>query len=266
MSEDWLPEDLRTDTAVNKFKDVSELAKAYKEVQSFMGNSLRIPGENAAEADRNAFYEKLRTKVPDLVPVKDEKAVSRAFGVPEKPEEYTVPEEAQFSPEEAKAWQERAKELGLSKKQAEAVLKTELQQRTSTLQAVKDNLVAIEKEWGAATKDRLENIAKVAERFGYDADWIKGIREGKVPLNALTPFQKMVDALGKEGSELGKNQGKVAGPVTPAEAERQIAELSRNPAFLNAKDPMHSHLQKEFLRLVALSQGLDKLPDPYMQG
>jgi len=54
--------------------------------------------------------------------------------------------------------------------------------------------------------------------------------------------------------------------VTPDEAERQLGELTKNPAFLNPKDPTHAHLQKEFLRLVALTQGLDKVPDPYSYG
>jgi len=202
---DWLPEELKNDPVVKDIPDLPTLVKNYKEAQSYMGQSVRIPGENAGEADVKAFHEKLRTKVPDLILAKDEKSVAKAFGVPENLEEYVIPDEAKFSEEETQAFRARAKDLGLSKKQAELALQAELKQRTNAVTAVNENLAAIEKEWGAATKDRIEKIATVAERFGFDKDWVSGIRAGKVPLNALAPFQKMVDALGNEGNNLGKN-------------------------------------------------------------
>ena len=263
---EWLPEEFKDDAAVNKFKEPVELVKAYKEAQSFIGQSIRVPTENAGEADVNAFREKLKTKVPSLVDSKDEKGLARAFGVPEKAEEYAIPEEAKFTEEETKAFRERATSLGLSKKQADAVLKAELQQRTNAANAIKENLASIEKDWGAGTKERLEKIATVAERFGFDKEWIAGVRDGKVPLNALNPFFKMMNAIGAEGGELGKNNGFTSSKPTPEEAERQLAELSKNPAFLNPKDPTHAHLQKEFMRLTALTMGFDKVPDPYIQG
>ena len=263
---EWLPEEFKEDAAVNKFKEPVELVKAYKEAQSFIGQSIRIPSENAGEADINAFREKLKTKIPSLVDAKDEKGLARAFGVPEKAEEYTISEEAKFSEAETKAFRERAQALGLSKKQADVALKAELEARTKAATAVKENLAAVEKEWGAGTKERLDKIATVAERFGFDKEWVQGVRDGKVPLNALNPFYKMMSAIGAEGGELGKNNSSTSSKPTPEEAERQLAELSKNPAFLNPKDPTHQHLQKEFMRLVALTMGHDKVPEPYIEG
>ena len=265
MPAEWLPEEFRADPTVKDVPDLPTLIKNYKEAQSYMGQSIRIPGENAGEQDRAAFLDKLKAKVPSLVPTTDEKAVAKAFGVPEKPEEYVPPADVKLSDDELKGFRERAASLGLSKKQAEAALKAELQAKQQVEQSVVQNMQSIEKEWGAAAKDKLEKAATVAEKFGYDKDWIAGIKAGKVPLSALNPFLKMVDAIGGEGTQLGSNSSQKSGAVTPAEAERQLAELSKNPAFLNPRDPTFKHLQTEFLRLTALTMGLDKMPDPYQR-
>ena len=262
---DWLPEEYKNDASVKDIPDVPTLIKSYKEAQSFIGSSIRVPSENASDADKQAFREKLRSKVPDLVPASDEKAVAKAFGVPEKPEEYTPPADVKLGEPELKAFQERAKSLGLSKKQAEAALKAELQAKQQAEQGVTENKAAIEKEWGAAAKDRVERVATVAEKFGFDKDWIAGVREGRVPLSALNPFFKMVEAIGGEGNNLGKNSNEKTSVATPDEAERQITELTKNPAFMNPKDPAFKHLQAEFLRLTALAAGHSKVPDPYVR-
>lgn len=71
-----LPAELKTADFLktfSKFKKVGDLAKSYSELEKKTGNSIAIPGENASEEEKAAFYEKLgRLKSADEYKVPDE--------------------------------------------------------------------------------------------------------------------------------------------------------------------------------------------------
>jgi hypothetical protein len=60
------------DKILGKFDDVDSLAKSYQELQSRMGNSVRIPNADSSAEEVSLFYQKM--------------------GMPESPEGYTVGE------------------------------------------------------------------------------------------------------------------------------------------------------------------------------
>jgi len=68
------------------------------DMRKFLGQSIRIPGENASSEDLAAFHDKLTSKVPGLTHVpdfKDAEAAGKfysAIGRPEKQDEYKLPE------------------------------------------------------------------------------------------------------------------------------------------------------------------------------
>lgn len=68
--QDLLPDTLKSDPHLSRIKDIDALAKNVVDSQKFISQSVRIPGEDATEEERAAFYTKL--------------------GRPEKAEEYTL--------------------------------------------------------------------------------------------------------------------------------------------------------------------------------
>lgn len=72
-----LPAELKTADFLktfSKFKKVGDLAKSYSELEKKNGKSIAIPGDDASEEEKAAFYEKLgRLKNADEYKVPDEK-------------------------------------------------------------------------------------------------------------------------------------------------------------------------------------------------
>ena len=58
------------DKILGKFDNVDSLARSYQELQSRMGNSVRIPNNESSSEETAAFYQKM--------------------GMPESPDGYTV--------------------------------------------------------------------------------------------------------------------------------------------------------------------------------
>ncbi len=118
-----LPDDLKGNETFTPFKTIGDFASSHlqtvgkvQELEGKLGAAVMIPGENATDEERSAFYGRL--------------------GRPEKPDEYTlgeVPVPAGFTDEQQKkVYQERSAEdvqwfrseahrLGLSKAQAEGM-------------------------------------------------------------------------------------------------------------------------------------------------
>jgi len=57
--QDLLPDTLKSDPHLSRIKDIDALAKNVVDSQKFISQSVRIPGEDATEADRADFYKKL---------------------------------------------------------------------------------------------------------------------------------------------------------------------------------------------------------------
>lgn len=57
--QDLLPDTLKSDPHLSRIKDIDALAKNVVDSQKFISQSVRIPGEDATEADRSEFYKKL---------------------------------------------------------------------------------------------------------------------------------------------------------------------------------------------------------------
>ena len=96
---DWrasLPEDIRSAKAFDSVKDVGSLAKQFLDAQSHIGNSIRIPGEDAGQEAIDAFNQKLMNKTnlmqkPETP--EDYDSVFKSMGKPEDANGYVVPED-----------------------------------------------------------------------------------------------------------------------------------------------------------------------------
>ncbi len=56
---DDLPDDLKSNPSVTKFKDKASAVKGYIELEKSLGGRVKVPGEGATPEELNAFYNKL---------------------------------------------------------------------------------------------------------------------------------------------------------------------------------------------------------------
>lgn len=257
---DWrsqLPDELKVAPALKDTKDLPSLAKQFVDLQSHLGASIRIPGQDAGEQDWAAFNKKLLEKVPGLVNLpKDDKPESWApifakLGRPEKPEEYEIPvPEGQAELKEFRAW---AHEIGLTKTQAKALASkwndysgNIMGQNTQAHQA---GIAALDAEWGAAKAGKMASILTLADRTGAPKELVEMAKNGALGANTLKWLDGLVSAIGREGSNLVNVQGAPKNQPTPSEAEMQIAEIMRRPEYWDASSPQSKGLRDKVLEL-----------------
>ena len=252
---DYISEDLREDPSLTDIKDLGGLTKSYINAQRMLGNSIRIPGDDAGKEDLESFYEKLAnvpglTRIPDS---NDEKGMNDLYtkmGRPEKPEEYDVsltkgvPDPYNSVGE----FKQIAHEAGLNKAQAQKLMDFynkhvvgserdyNVNQHNECMQQLKD-------KWGADYKSRL-NGAKLAIKQYEESNpqAYHNLVNGPAGNNPLF-IQALSDlAQNMSESDIIKGTSKVQYGITREEAQEKIDEIRRNfdHAFYNGSDPDHS--------------------------
>lgn len=253
---DAAPE-LRDNPSLKDFNDVSSLAKSFVEQKAFVGNSLRPPGPGASDAERQDFYKKLTTHAPHLVPVVEgdaeaEKVLWGKLGRPDKPEGYDFKPPAGVEVD-LEGLRTAAVAGGLTKKQFEALAAKTVagvQAQSATQQKEVDALFT---EWGTAKESKLKAAAALALKSGQSETVAGRILAGKMSAQQLKTWDFFATAIGSESKEIAGQGGNKGGEgMTRDEAQRQFAEIQRNPAYFNASAPDHQQLVDRALALQGL--------------
>lgn len=178
--------DIREWASKTGFKDAKSVAKSAYEQSKLLGNSIRIPGENATDEEKAAYREKLGAP-------KD--AAGYEFTAPKD-----LPEDLPYDGERADAFKAKAHELGLSKAQAANLhdwfvgATVEDYKAVGGKQAEEQKAVAVSetaklvKEWGPLDGEQMRTNLAFAD---------KALREVGGD-EALAEFQR-VGLIGKEG-------------------------------------------------------------------
>lgn len=241
---DWrsaLPDDIRNSDSLKSVKDVPSLAKQFMDLQSHLGNSIRIPSEHASEQDRKAFYEKLTKHVPNLIPRPDPNdaegmnALYAALGRPDDKANYEVPEvpdqiNGALPEERINFLRDVAHKYGLTRDQFKGVV-TEVmaadakvyEQSASSLAESRN---ALQREWGAAFEERSAAATKMAEITGAPPQLIEAIKSGAVNGDSLKWLYNLSSRMSGTGASAVNDQG--SGKMTPAEAQHRIDEIMNN--------------------------------------
>ena len=181
-----LPEDLRNDSdfmkQIAKFQKIGDVAKSYSELEKKLGNSIVIPGKDASEEEKNAFYEKIgKPKSADGYSINDENA--KAF----KELAYKM----DLTDSQAKGLYESFKSMG------EQMLK---QQQVNVQQQAAETTEALRKEYGSNFNSAIKYLQKGVMAYG-------GKELGdKLKATGLLADKTVVDMfikLGKQVSEAG---------------------------------------------------------------
>lgn len=254
---------------VTEAKDFDSLVKQAQDYQAMQGSSIRIPGENASDEDRAAFYTKLTEKVPGLLPVPAEDdaegqaALARALGVPDEKTGYElVAPEGQQLDEALRDWfLDAAHGRKLSKKQAEGLFEdfnaSQAEREAAALADFKAQEVALRQEWGATYEPQMKKIDTLLGNYPEFAELRENIGKGIVPNHVLKGFAKVAEGLMGKGFEL-LDQKDTSNVMTPDEAKLQSAETLDKLTKLPPNDPQRGPLMKQLLELNKLANpGID---------
>jgi hypothetical protein len=214
---------------------VEDLATQLVNAQGLIGNSIRIPSENASAEDHAAFRERLRAQVPGLVEVNDDpdafSAAMRTFGAPESADGYQLPQIEGENLKPVQGFNEWAHEANLTQEQFNTVATrfTEAQHAAAEEAAVRHNsaMELLHREWGYAFEERSQLALDMARRSGAPEDFVTAMENNAVPAEWVKYMAAMGQQYGAE-ADLGADRRDGAGEMTPAEAQAQHDEIMAN--------------------------------------
>lgn len=241
--QDLLPDDLKVEASLKNFHQFPALVKSLVHAQKAVGkDKVTLPGEHATADEVNEFYTKLGR------PVKPD---DYKFQAPEK-----LPEGVTWDSTGNKAFAEKAHELGLSSKQAEALYAwhsgIQLERLNSMPQALEQQRAEAEtelkKEWGAAFNQQLVLAQRAANTYGALEDFERlGIGNNPAVL-------KFLAKVGASISE-DKLKGGAQSALVPGDAKSQINEIkgdTKHP-YNNAEHPAHAQEVAKMAKLYEMA-------------
>ena len=215
---DELPDDLQGIKTLEKFKDVSGLAKSYVETERYFEGAVRIPDEKASTEEWERYYTKL--------------------GRPEQSDGYEfekaeLPDGMSYNEDFEKAFLDKAHTAGLNNKQVgdlyewwnstskEAHVHSQVESE-NTIQRAEIELRA---DWGRQYDEKLAGVQRLVDKYadGADKQYLEDSGIGNNPSMA-----KFLDRLAKDFGE-GRHLGD---PKINAFSDPESAQLAKD-AFYN---------------------------------
>jgi hypothetical protein len=232
-----------------------------------IGNSLRIPGENASDADKTEFRQKLekigmvpKDKFTDFV--RPEKAEQYALTNPPKDAEKVI---TQTEIDQLKEW---AHKTGLAPSQFEALVTTRIEERIESAKKQQEQFAGVDAVLKAKYGDAGVNAAKeralaAALKFNKPlADKLAQAPDADT-LIALAEVGKMFQERG-----MGDLTPQPKFTESPEEAEMKLSEIANNKAhaFHNRSTNRRAYeaAAAEVMRLRALALGQQPPQGDYM--
>ena len=231
------------------------------ELRSHVGNSIRIPGDDASAEDVQAFHTKLQEKVPGLMATPDmenEETISgllKRMGKPDDVSGYSdvSGEELTFNDGQLADMKTLAHDLGLTKKQFEK-LANKVGGENFKASDVKTesnaaNIKQIQTEWGLSAEAKYQETVNFAKAAGAPEALVNALIAKEI--DAPTVF--WLNSLAKGSSEttnVSHQPNNTSGNVlTPMEAQERINEMLGNPEHAYhhgdtiARKRMHEYME-----------------------
>lgn len=243
FSENWknsLPEDLRNEPCLDNVKNFATLTKSFVNAQKMIGkNKIAIPGENATEEERNAFYTALGR--PSTADEYKHEGVELPEGI--TLDDNAIKEFRNFAYENGLSQQVYEKALAFdvlrAQKSYEAAVKAHNQEYEQTMSKLRD-------QYGDQLQGRIAQVDKALTTFGIKDLFIE---------KGLTNNYQVFEALAKIGESISESKLK-AGDVQNnfRTVQQQIDDIYSDPngAIYNMDHPGHDRAVAEVKRLMSL--------------
>ena len=228
---DSLSDEVKTNPTLIQYKTLDDMLKGHIQTKSLVGSSIRVPGEDAGEKDMGEFYQKLMTKVPNLMMKPDFSEPEQAsefynlFGKPADASNYMLPDGAKLPVDVEGEIRDMAFKSNLNQEQFQ-ILASEMDSRNNQMvenleDKTSGDMESLKGEWGLTFEDRSTAAQKMNEMFypGRDFDLL-GAAERK---SLFTISESMT---GKPSPVAATTDGALV-KMTPAEAEERAAEIMR---------------------------------------
>ena len=260
MWKDDLNEEMKGSPAFKDIgDDINDLAKNFLDVQSHLGNAIRIPSAEATEEDVTAFHTRLKEKVPGLIPTPDgenpetiEMFLS-ALGKPEKADGYKLPEIDGVDIDETRGelFKATAHDLGMTQKQLEGFLgkmyDADLTQQDVLGNARQEDALALKKEWGVTHENRMKALTDNLLLSEAPADLTDAVKNGMVSSATIKWLDEVFGKFSSEDKHLDDNdKHQNQDDIVPVEAMERAAEVRAK-----LTDPNTPKVGKEYDALIA---------------
>ena len=243
-----LPEDLQQNPTLSNYNTLEDALRGFVETKSMVGRSIQIPGEDAGEADKTAFLEKLINNAPDVMLKPDFSEATqseefyRTIGKPEEFSKYENPPDVTLPSEVESQLREMAFDANLTNAQYKVWAKKMADMTTQTTEnlntAFEEDQASLKAEWGMTVDERLNAAKQINDQFypGRDFETLSAA-EKKGLYNQSVAFTG-------QGPQAPLQPTTPAG-MTPDEAMERAGEIMRK-----VHDPESGLSHKEKLALI----------------
>jgi len=256
-----MPEDMQAWEEVNKAEKPEDFYKYVTNMRSHLGQSIRIPGEDAGKEDWAAFHEKMQTKVPNLMAKPDlsnEESRNKLYGSlgrPEKAESYVIPETENVDKAASERFKDIAHKIGLNQDQYNQVVE-EFTAANGTLMmerdvAHKEAHAELKKDWGVDYNRRMSLATNIAKLTDAPPELVKVLEAGDADVASYKWLHDIATKFKGEGKNLLKDMNQNKGGSTPEEAAQKITEIRNNKEhpYWNKGMPGHKAALKQMEEL-----------------
>lgn len=228
---DTISDEDRTNPLLAKYNNLGEFVKGQINAQSLLGNSVRVPGPDAPDSDRQEFYQKLIDMDGGLMPKPDFSAEDqtetfyRSIGKPADQEQYSVPDGVALPAEII----EEMKTIGFQANMTAAQFNkwaSEVNDRnTQALEhqtgEFNTSMTELKNRWGMAFDDRTAAAQKINEQFypGRDFDSLTA-KEREALYNVHT-------SMTGKGPQVATQEPNQPTALDVAEVEERAEEMQR---------------------------------------
>ena len=260
---DDLPDTLRDNPEIQRTESVEALAKRFLDTKQMVGNSLRMPTNEAGQESIDAFTTKILAnetlglmKRPDASNEEVMGAVYDSLGRPANAEGYAVVEGADLL--SYKAMAAEAHRLGLSKAQFEGLASSQIAmatEQTVALQAEqKAGNDALRQEWGPAYDEKIGRAATMLDLTKAPKDLIDAVASGDIGANVLRWVDQLATSLGIEGAPMAQDLTEITMDTTDGLKQKRDEITQR---MLN-ETLSHQQTKELQAKLVRLSEQIMK--------
>jgi hypothetical protein len=267
--DDWkeeLPEALRDAPFIGKAENMEDAVGKLAHAATLVGTSLRIPGEDASDEDRDAFFAKL-TEVDGVarLPLSDDEeglnALLTKMGKPEDHTGYKLPNDIEgFEWDETmgEALRQYAANAGLTTKQFDALSRQIAEQEQTAgregNQALEDLRKELRLDWGDTLEDREAMIRGWLEKSDAPEDFKELFEERNLPLATMNWLHRTAKEFKGDVAPISKGQEGVPS-MTPEEARHRRGQIINDMVGMPQTDPRYRDLQKELVAVGKLAHG-----------
>jgi hypothetical protein len=236
---DWkesLPDSIRANESLGKFKDVGALANSYIELQRMMGSRDKLPNAESKDEEWSTHYEKLGRP-------KD----TSGYKFPDIPKEYAVSDDFKG------ALTGLAHQMGLNQRQFDNMVSWGMSQSKAIgdrqAEVTAGLMKGLKDKWGFAADANMERAHKtIAMLAGYKADhpFVKWLEESGNDRNpVIMDFFYDVSKQFEEDNFVDEHTKREAADRSMAQSKINGIMADHKHPYWNEGDPRHGDAVKE---------------------